>query len=236
MDEQFGGGSAAPNEMRTVADGALRPATVNLKRMLIASDRAQVAGAENGAALEGRISDHEPLSADNGILNRLDLRIAVEREHAEAASDLLEIGTARETLMHCAAPALKKLEAGEVSLTENERGALEAVIIVDGTRPSFLFCDGLVDLNDPTMGAWLNMVSPHRAKTQRIARAVGRIQPSGGSAAKFVGTGSLVDAAKGLVLTNYHVIVDAKARGVGMTQSDRTIAICGDLVRRNRSS
>lgn len=231
MGDESGEDAAAPDDGKP-SDGpadAVRLATVNLKRMLIAHDRAWAAGAETGAALEGTIADDEPLAANNGILDRLVTRIAAEREQTDAASELSEIDTARETLMRYAAPALKKLVAGDDTLTGDERGALEAVIIVDGTRPSFLLCDGLADLADPTMGAWLDMVTAHRAKTQRIARAVGRIQPAGGSAARFVGTGSLVDAAKGLVLTNYHVIVDAKARGVAMTMDDRTITVDGEL-------
>lgn len=231
MVEQSGAGAEVPDNVLTskVAADAVRPATINLKRMLIANDRAQAAGAETGAALEGTISDTEPLAADNGILDRIDARIAVEREQTEATSEMSEIDAARETLMHYASPALKKLATGDHVLTENERGALEAIIIVDGTRPSFLLCDGLADLSDPTMDAWKSMVTAHRAKTQRIARAVGRIQPDGGSAAKYVGTGSLVDTAKGLVLTNYHVIVDAKARGVAMTMNGRTITVDGWL-------
>lgn len=231
MNEQSDGADAAPDDMLAskVAADVLRPATVSLKRMLIAHDRARAAGAETGAGLEGTISDDEPLDANNGVLDRLDALIAVERKQSQATSEMSEIDAARETLMRFAEPALDKLMKSDHALTDNERGALEAIIIVDGTRPSFLLCDGLPDLEDPTMGTWISMASPHRFKTQRIARAVGRIQPQLGSAAKYFGTGSLIDAAKGLVLTNYHVILDAKARGVAMSMTDRAINIAGVL-------
>ena len=206
--------------------GGARVSPVDLKRMLVAHDRAANGGAETGADIEGAISDDEPLAEDNKVLDRLDTHIAAQ---SEAAEDREKFVAARDVLLRYSEPALKKLVAGNVDLSENERGALEAIIIVDGTRPSFLLCDGLPAMNDPTMGTWLDMVSAHRFKTQRIARAVGRIQPTPGSAAHYFGTGSLIDAAKGLVLTNYHVIADAKARGVAMTMTDRTITVQGGL-------
>ena len=233
MGDQSGEGAAAPDddEPSGAPGDQRRPAISDLKRLLIAHDLAVEAGAETGVALEGTISDDDPLPSSNTVLDRLNVRIAIEREQGAAQSDEIAsaIDAARDTLMRYAAPALRKLESGEDELTDDERGALEAVIVTDGTRPSFLLCNGRPDLDDPTMGAWLAMTTAHRDNIERIANAVGRIQPEHGSAAKYFGTGSLVDAAKGLVLTNFHVIADAKSRGVAMSQNDRTITIEGKL-------
>jgi hypothetical protein len=199
-----------------------------LKRMLIANDRAEREGAESGAVLESQIADGEPIGRDNGILDRADSRIAagLSEEGPQAAC----VREARDNLLGFAEKAVGKLARGDGALAPDEVGALEAIILVDGTRPSFLLADGLPDLTDPTMGSWLATVVAHRDKTARIARAVGRIQPRNGSAARHIGTGSLVDADRGLVLTNYHVIRDARDNfGIAMTRTGNRLRIDGML-------
>jgi hypothetical protein len=44
----------------------------------------------------------------------------------------------------------------------------------------------------------------------KLAACVGRIQPADGGPARYSGTGTLIDRDKGLVLTNYHVVLHAR--------------------------
>ena len=91
------------------------------------------------------------------------------------------------------------------SLQTTERMALEAVIRFDGTRPSFLIRNKIVPLNHPMMGGWRDTIHAATATIRRLTPSIGRIQPVGGGPSNFFGTGSLVEAGQGLVLTNYHV-------------------------------
>lgn len=129
-----------------------------------------------------------------------------------------------------AEPALAKLsQGGAAVLTVDESAALEAVVIADGTRPSFLLNDGKPAPDDPFLGTWADLVAAHGSEMQKVARAVGRIQPGGGHASRFFGTGTLIDREHPRVLTNYHVIDDARRRGVAMTENGRTLTINGAL-------
>ncbi len=138
---------------------------------------------------------------------------------------------AREVLLQQARPALERVARGERDLATDEAAAMEAVIISDGTRPSFLLCNGDVDPHDPFLGVWGGDVAVAEMNgIARLARAVGRIQPSGGHASNFVGTGSLIDHNAGLILTNYHVIEQAEQLfGIAMTRENDRIRIDGHL-------
>jgi serine protease len=130
--------------------------------------------------------------------------------------------------------ALRKLTnlgpAADGAATIDDVSALEAVVIADGSRPSFLLKDGLPPVDHPFLGNWANDVAAFRHKVQHVAKAIGRVQPTGGHPALFVGTASLVDRDKKLALTNYHVLDDARSKlGIAMTQNDRAVTVQGPL-------
>lgn len=138
---------------------------------------------------------------------------------------------AREQLLTHAQNGLVKLQRGDLQLDADEGCAMEAVIISDGTRPSFLLCDGEIDPNDRFIGSWAGSVAAAQALgIAKLAAAVGRIQPKNGHAARYVGTGTLIDRDAGLVLTNYHVIEQAQQNyGVAMTRNGDRLSVDGWL-------
>ncbi len=123
-------------------------------------------------------------------------------------------------------PLLKKLTGGDLGSSAAARpgdvAGLEAIIIADGSRPSFLIEKNLPTLDHPFMGDWAPQIEHARPQLAALASAVGRIQPEFGHSKLYLGTGSLVDAANGIVLTNYHVVDDARSRmGVLMEEKGK---------------
>jgi serine protease len=84
--------------------------------------------------------------------------------------------------------------------SSHERMALEAIVIADDSRPSFLLENGYPPTSYPFMGIWESTINLLRTKIQRVALCVGRVQPTNG---RFIGTATVIDAAKDLALTNY---------------------------------
>lgn len=84
--------------------------------------------------------------------------------------------------------------------------ALEAVIRTDGTRPTLPVRNAAVDPAHPLAGDWRDGFESTREALRARCRAVGRIEPANATARGFFGTGWVVDAGKGLVLTNLHVV------------------------------
>lgn len=117
-------------------------------------------------------------------------------------------------------PALLKLlgqdfATGAAPLAVNELGALESVVIADGTRPSFLLKNGFPPASHPFMGpCWANAFASSRNIVPSVARAVARVQPKGGDHDRFFGTACLIDAHKGLMVTNYHVLDEARLANI----------------------
>jgi serine protease len=155
-------------------------------------------------------------------------------EHAEATLDRIvtrahaprlrshrdpeKLASALATLRTYAPSALKKLVGDRDTpieqLTTDEQASLEAIVIADGSRPSFLLDSGIASLQDPFIGTWKGTIGTIQDELARIARSIGRIQPKNGSNGRFIGTGSLIDKDKGIVLTNFHVLDDARNFGV----------------------
>lgn len=91
-------------------------------------------------------------------------------------------------------------------LSPGDNQALEAVIRADGTRPTLLVRDDVVDAAHPLAGVWTDTFTATSAAMRDRCRAVGRIEPVNATASSFFGTGWVVDADAGLVLTNLHVV------------------------------
>lgn len=137
---------------------------------------------------------------------------------------------ALERLFHFGRSALGKVASGDFALNPDEGCAMEALIIADGSRPSFILRGGKYDRDDPFIGNWVGQLAAARNAIGGIAAAVGRIQPAGGDAKTYIGTGTLVDAVKGLVLTNYHVVVQARDKHhIAMHQDGDHLVVDGVL-------
>lgn len=131
--------------------------------------------------------------------------------------------TALKLLHQHGKPLLKKLTGEDLhasaAVRPGDAAGLEAMIIADGSRPSFLIEKDLPPLKHPFMGDWGDEMKRAHPKLAALTQAVGRIQPEFGHPKLFLGTGALVDAKKGIVLTNYHVVDDAQSQmGILMEQ------------------
>lgn len=133
-------------------------------------------------------------------------------------------------LLTHAEPALQKVKAGNFALSTDELCAMEAIIIADGSRPSFVLRGSRVAMDDPFIGAWEGPLVASRDAIERVAAAVGRIQPAGGNASYYIGSGTLVDRAERLVLTNFHVIEQARTlHGIAMHNDGGRLVVEGDF-------
>lgn len=81
--------------------------------------------------------------------------------------------------------------------------AVEAIVIADGTRPSFLIADGLVDLTSTAPGEWGANLEAQTTTLRAAIASVGRVD-SPAYASGHVGSAFLV--ADDVVLTNRHVL------------------------------
>lgn len=133
-------------------------------------------------------------------------------------------------LLAHAEPALRKVKAGNFALSTDELCAMEAIIIADGSRPSFVLRGSRVAMDDPFIGAWEGPLVASRDAIEKIAAAVGRIQPAGGNASFYIGSGTLVDGTERLVLTNFHVVDQARRlHGIAMREDGGRLVVEGDL-------
>ncbi len=183
------------------------------------------AGQAESAAGAPQVHPDDVLARVDSILKRMP---ESEVEDAEAFRQ------ACATLLRHAEPALKRLAPGMApgQLSADHLGSLEAIVIADGSRPSFLLRNGgRFDTAHPFLASWRDDMLAFAPDLRRLAAAVGRIQPANGNAANFFGTGTLVDRAKGLVLTNFHVLDAAReSPGVAIDGEDRELKVTGDLV------
>jgi hypothetical protein len=139
------------------------------------------------------------------VLSRVDK--VLQKMPSEDVPDRDEFERAYKIFMSQAEPALRKLDKDPTAaLDHGEMLCLEAVIKVDGTRPTLLVRDDTIDPEHPLAGAWRDTFYSVRDSMRQIAAAVGRIGPANASASRYFGTGWLVDGQKGLILTNLHVL------------------------------
>jgi serine protease len=191
--------------------------TRNLRALIAANQRvAEGATLESVASLESAGGGDFTGNQADAVLDRI-----VENAQTlprRARPDQREFAEALNTLRAHAPTALKKLvgdpQAPIGGLSPDELASLEAIIIADGSRPSFLLDGGVAPLQHPFMGSWKDKVATNQQALAGIAGAVGRIQPKYGGDGRFIGTGCLVDKDKGIVLTNFHVLDDAPRFGV----------------------
>ena len=76
----------------------------------------------------------------------------------------------------------------------------------DGTRPSLLVRNGIVDPVQPLAAGWTGQLTAAGDQLTRAIAAVGRVEPAHPSGSDFFGTCWVVDHRSGLVLTNLHVL------------------------------
>ncbi|MDH2414455.1 trypsin-like peptidase domain-containing protein [Nocardioides sp. CER19] len=94
----------------------------------------------------------------------------------------------------------------DAPLPPDEVYALEAVVRADGTRPSLLVRNGVVDPAQPLAAGWAGQLASAGDRLTRAISAVGRVEPTHPSGSDFFGTCWVVDDRNGLVLTNRHVL------------------------------
>jgi hypothetical protein len=132
---------------------------------------------------------------------------SLERIPADEIGDPRDFRRALEVLLRAADEAARKLDTDAgAPLTPDDVTAFEAVVRADGTRPSLLVRDDAVDPDHPLAGAWAGDIRATQEALRPRIRAVGRIEPANATARSYFGTGWVVDAGNGLVLTNQHVL------------------------------
>ena len=153
---------------------------------------------------------------------------------ADEVGDPAAFQKAYTTLLKHGESALKEVAvaADARRLSPDHLGSLEAIVIADGSRPSFLLRNGgRFDPNHPFLASWHDDMLAFAPDLRRLAASVGRIQPVNGNAANYFGTGTLIDHNKGLVLTNFHVLDAARETpGISIDGGDRELKVTGDLV------
>ncbi|MDQ0304499.1 S8 family peptidase [Ancylobacter polymorphus] len=166
--------------------------------------------ASNGVGLEaaaGGKSDRLPQVSDletrlDDLMNRMPESEVKDRSAFEAAVSLLR--------QH-GVLGLKKLPDPDALLEPSEVSALEAVVKTDGSRPSLIVRGNAITETHPLIGGWRERLVEARARIGAIAALCGRIQPTGGHASRYSGTGFLVDPKGPWVMSNYHVLRHALA-------------------------
>jgi serine protease len=207
------GGRIYPNGT-PAAPGLVRPAVeqpparerrIETLRREFASGRALGAGGtlESAAAAEELPKAAALRQRLDEVIGRMPLGEVKDRAAFERVLRLL--------LEH-APPALDKLPDPAAEMTDNELGALEAVVKADGSRPSLLIREDWVMETHPFIGGWADQLVIGRPRLKEVIRMCGRIQPTGGHASRFAGTGTLLDPSGPWVLTNFHVLNGALAR------------------------
>lgn len=180
-----------------------------------------------GARLEST-ADTPTLPTRASIEARLDWLLA--RAPPAEARDTQAYRRALELVRRHAGPALAQLADPEAPLTPTAFGALEALVRADGSRPTLLICQGWIEEDHPFIGGWSDPLVAQRSRLRELVALCGRIQPSGGHAGLYAGTGTLVCADGPWVLTNFHVLAEARRSfPVAAVQTDRGIHIARGL-------
>jgi V8-like Glu-specific endopeptidase len=146
----------------------------------------------------------EPPGTDD-VLDRVDK--VMRKMPPDELANPEEFQRALSIFMVQADRTLRKLDKNpEAPLDRNEDLTMEAVIRTDGTRPTLLIRNNTINPDHPLAGSWRDTLFSIRDTVRARAAAIGRIEPANASPTRFFGTGWVVDDAKGLVLTNLHVL------------------------------
>lgn len=216
--------------------------TRELFRLLAVSEKIREGAAASMAEASSQLPEDAVPTRPKDVLDIAEqgLRLLASHEGgAPAQNDAPDVTSsewqrALDLLMNSANDTLKRAVRGDAP-EPNDSFLAEAVIVADGTRPSFLLCNNTVAPNDPFIRNWrTDLATAELAGYQKLAAAVGRIQPQNGHAARFVGTGSLIsvnsDRTEGLILTNKHVIDRARTSfGVDMSPTQDGLVVNGQL-------
>ena len=100
----------------------------------------------------------------------------------------------------------------DAPLPPDEVYALEAVVRADGTRPSLLVRNGVVNPVQPLAAGWTGQLTAAGDELTRAVAAIGRVEPTHPNGSDFFGTCWVVDHRNGLALTNRHVLDDIVQR------------------------
>lgn len=121
--------------------------------------------------------------------------------------DVGEFRRALDVLLRNVHRTARKLDEDPTApLDADDSQSLEAVVRTDGTRPSLPVRGDAVDPGHPLAGQWQHTLADRAAELTTALQAVGRIEPANATSRNFFGTGWVVDAGQGLVLTNLHVL------------------------------
>lgn len=141
------------------------------------------------------------------VTERLASALAPDALPDDEIGDPALFGRARDALLRVTREAARKLDADpDARLTAVETMAFEAVVRTDGSRPSLLVRDGVVDATHPTAGDWSGTLAETSEALKGPIAAVGRVEPTNVTGRNFFGTCWVIDAGAGLALTNLHVV------------------------------
>lgn len=158
-----------------------------------------VAGARTGAV---ESATAEALSADRVELAHDRAIRSIERESGQKL-DAESMAELDRLLLVDGKNAMKLLneEGPHARLTDNHQAAIEAIVEVDGSRPTIrVEDDDKINLADETLDQWRSVTEKFLDQISVVASAVGRIDLDG----NHCGTGFVVK--DGLILTNRHVL------------------------------
>jgi V8-like Glu-specific endopeptidase len=153
------------------------------------------------------MSGGQNLLSDRDINERIEIsegyigQLAPDRDKADPAL----IGL-HEQIKRNGKDILQQVRQKDIKTLNNIRNAellLEAIVMTDGSRPSFLIRNDQPDLNSNPKGAWEGLLTANGALLTDAIACVGRIE-STNDPAYYWGTGFLI--ADNLLMTNLHVL------------------------------
>ncbi len=158
-----------------------------------------VAGARTGAV---EAATSEALSAEHAD-EALERTIQTIERESGAKLDPTSRAELERLFREDAKRAIEQLkkEGVKAELDARQEAALEAIVEVDGSRPTLaVSAEDWIDLDDQTLGQWRGVAKKFAEQISAVATAVGRIDLDG----RHKGTGFVVKG--GLILTNRHVL------------------------------
>lgn len=196
-----------------------------LARILAVGERARGKGMESVREASNSLPDDAVPEKPEQLIEKLGDHFVRGAETSSA-----EWNRARDMFLKNAGETLARAISAS-PLAHRDIFVMEAIVHADGSRPSFALRNGEVAKNEPFIGDWRGEVAAGAAAGSiEMAQAVGRIQPMGGHASRFAGTGTLFDRDEGLVLTNFHVIEHARERyGVKLEPVTGGFRVHGEL-------